>query len=110
MANQKNTSGTGKKVAVGIAMVAAAAGAYFLYGTEAGKKTSKKIKGWALKAKGEVLEKLENLKEVSQEKYDSIVEAVSSKYQKVKNVDQAELATMIKELKGHWKNIKKQLK
>ena len=105
----KKDNHTGAKVVAGLTMVAAAAGAYFLYGTKEGKKQTKKIKGWALRAKGEVLEKLENIKEVNQEKYDQIVDAVSSRYQKLKNVDQSELAGMVKELKSHWKKIQNEL-
>ena len=106
---QKKDNHTGAKVVAGLTMVAAAAGAYFLYGTSEGKKQTKKIKGWALKAKGEVLEKLENLKEVNQEKYDHIVDAVSSRYQKLKTVDPIELSAMVKELKSHWKKIHTEL-
>lgn len=106
---QKKDNNTGAKVVAGLTMVAAAAGAYFLYGTKEGKKQTKKIKGWTLKAKGEVLEKLENIKEVNQEKYDAVVDAVSSRYQKLKNVDPAELAAVAKELKSHWKKIQSEL-
>ncbi len=106
---KKINNHTGAKVVAGLTMVAAAAGAYFLYGTNKGKKQTKKIKSWALKAKGEVLEKLENLKEVNQDTYNRVVDSVSSRYQKIKNVDPEELAAMGKELKSHWHNIAREL-
>ncbi|MES3005999.1 MAG: hypothetical protein V4664_03580 [Patescibacteria group bacterium] len=93
---------------IGIA-AAAAAGAYFLYGTKDGKKMQKKVRGWSLKAKGEVLEKLENLKEVNEDAYHKTVDAVLKRYETVKSVDAAELASIAKELKGHWANIRKEL-
>lgn len=96
-------------VGITVAAAAAAAGALFLYGTKAGKQQKKKIKGWALKAKGEILEKIEGLKEVNEEAYNKIVTAVSDRYAKLKNIDPEELATLVKEVQGHWKNIKKQL-
>jgi len=110
MATKNNNSNhTAGKVVAGLTVLAAAAGAYFLYGTDAGKRQKTKIKGWALKAKGEIVEKLENLKEINQDKYEQIVDAVSARYQKLKNVDQGELLAMAKELKSHWKNIQKEL-
>lgn len=103
--------GTGAKVAVGLgvaAVAAFAAAGYFLYGKD-GAKNKKKVKGWMLKAKGEVLEGVEKLKNVTEEEYKAIVDKVGSKYQAVKNIDPAELATMTRELHGHWKNIKKSI-
>lgn len=108
MAQKKESHG----VAVGLAAaaVAATAGAIFLYGTKQGKQQRKKISGWMLKAKGEVLERVEKLKEVNEEAYHKVVDAVASKYAGVKNVDPAEITKIFSEIKGHWNNIKKQLK
>ncbi len=58
--NQKNKA-EGHKVAVGVGLgmlAAMSAGAYYLYGTKEGAKKRVKIRGWALKAKGEMLERL----------------------------------------------------
>ena len=96
-------------VGITAAVAAAAAGAYFLYGTNEGKKQRKKIRGWALKAKGEVLEQLENLKEVNEEAYNKVVETVTRKYKDLKQVDPSELASMARELKGHWNSIQREL-
>ncbi len=95
-------------VAVG-ATLAAAAGAYFLYGTKQGKQTRTKIKGWTLKAKGEVLEKMEQLKEVNEETYNKVVDVVMKKYEAVKSIDSADVAAVAKELRKHWSNIKKHI-
>jgi len=110
MATKKSESGNRVIVGAGIAAVAAAAvaGGYFLYG-KAGAKKRKKIKGWMLKAKGEVLEQMEKGKEVTEETYHDVIDKVSQKYQSVKNIDPTELQQMVKELKSHWKNIKGQL-
>ncbi len=53
---KKQSNNTGKVMAgVGIAaLAAAAAGAVFLYGTDAGKKKRKEIKGWSLRMKADV--------------------------------------------------------
>ncbi len=90
-------------------LVAGAAGAYYLYGTNEGTKTRKAIKGWSLKMKGEVLDRLENMKNVNEEVYHQVVDKVQKKYSTAKKVDQVELGKLTKELKTHWKNIKGEL-
>jgi hypothetical protein len=100
-------SGNGLEVGLALAGLAAIAGGVFLYGTDAGKKKRKAIKGWMLKAKGEVIEKLENLKEVNEENYHKIVDAVEAKYKAVKSVAPEELAEVIADLKKSWKSIVK---
>ena len=107
-----NCNSRGHKVAYGVglaALAAATAGAYFLYGTKKGAKTRKQIKGWMLKAKGEVLEKLEGMKDISQEAYEKVIDEVEAKYKAVKNIDQKDIAAFGKELKSHWKDIKKEV-
>jgi hypothetical protein len=100
-------SGNGLEVGLALAGLAAVAGTVFLYGTDAGKKKRKAIKGWVLKAKGEVIEKLENLKDVNEENYHKIVDAVEKKYKAIKSVSPEELAEVVDELKKSWKNIVK---
>lgn len=102
---------TGEKVAVGAgiaALAAFAAAGYFLYGKD-GAKNRKKVRGWMLKAKGEVLEGVEKMKDVSEADYKLIVDKVGAKYKAVKNIDPAEVEAMVRELHGHWKNIKKSI-
>ncbi len=108
MAKKKST---GKKAAgIGLGVAAAlAAGAYFLYGSKEGAKRRAKIKGWMLKAKGEVLERLEKAKEVNQKTYHKIVDDVAKKYKGLTNVDLKELEGLKKDMKKHWKNIQKQI-
>ena len=109
--NHNNAHDGSTALVVGIVGVAAAAaaGAYFLYGTKDGKKKMKQIRGWALKAKGEVLQKVEQLKEVNEDLYHQVIDSVLKRYETLKSVSPAELAAVAKELKGHWKNIKKEL-
>ncbi|HEY4512793.1 MAG TPA: hypothetical protein VJH63_04055 [Candidatus Paceibacterota bacterium] len=92
------------------AAVAAAAGAYFLYGTKEGKKTRKKIASWALKAKGEVLEKLEQAKTTSEASYKKAVSEVMAKYKKLKREHGPEVEAVARELHSYWNHLKKHLK
>jgi len=86
-----------------------ALGAYFLYGTKEGESKIAKIKGWMLKMKGEVLEEIESLKELNEETYTAVVNSASKRYKALKNVDNKELEKVVKDLKKHWKDIKKKL-
>ena len=101
-----------KKAAVGAGLVGLAvaglAGAYFLYGKDAAK-NRKKVKTWALKAKADVLDKLEKAKDVSEANYGEIIDAVSEKYSKAKDVTPEDIQAFAKDLKKHWKDIKKEL-
>lgn len=105
------TSTSSMKVAgvIGGIAAAAAVGGYFLYHNKDAQKKVKSIKGWVLKAKGEVLEKIENLKEVNQEAYQKAVDTVLAKYEKLSHVDTTEIAKVSKELKSHWKSIQSEL-
>ena len=105
---QKKMS-TGGKVAIGAglaALAAAAAGTYFLFGTKKGAKARKQIKGWTLKAKGEVLEKMEALQDINEKTYHKIVDEVKAGYKKVKSIDAKDVEEFGKEMKAHWKGIK----
>jgi len=91
---------------LGVAAViaAAAAGSYFFYGKN-GAKNRKKLKSWALKMKADVMEGIENLKEVSEPAYNQVVDEVSRRYAKLKQVDPRELAQVAKEIKSHWRSL-----
>ncbi len=107
---KKEGSSLKKGLAVGSAVIAgigAIAGAYFLYGTKEGSKKRKVIKGWALKAKGEVLEKVESIKDLTEEKYLNAVNSVMKKYQNLKEKDGDEAEVLTKELSSYWNHLKK---
>ena len=105
---KKKTKSKIIKAGVGLAALAAA-GSYFLYGKK-GAKNREVIAGWTLKMKGEVLEKMEKIKELNEDKYYKLVDTVAVRYKRVKSVSATELKHMVKELKGGWQHIKKQVK
>ncbi len=92
---------------IGAAVIAAAAGTFFLYGKNAPKRR-KAVKSWMLKAKGEVLEQIENLPELDQATYYNLIDSAAEKYAGMKDVSSAEIVELAKELKGYWRNLKKQ--
>jgi hypothetical protein len=100
------------KVAVGMglaAVVAAAAGAYYLYGNEKGAARRRKLKSWMLRMKADVLEQIELLKEVNEEAYQNIIEGISEKYRQLKDADPAEVAALAARMKMHWRDIQKDI-
>lgn len=108
MTDKKKNKAPAALMGLGI-LAASFAGAYYLYGTKDGAKKKEKIKGWMLKAKGEVLEKLENLKDVNESTYNELVATVMKKYYGIKSIDKSELDKLAADLKKHWKNIKKHI-
>ncbi len=102
---KKNTGiGTKTVLEIGAGIAALSAAAYVLFGKE-GKKNRKVIKGWAIKMKGEMIEKFEQAKDLTEPVYHNIVDGIQAKYAKLKNVDQEELSKTIAEIKKHWKAI-----
>lgn len=86
---------------------ALAAGAVYFYGPE-GDRHRKKFRGWMLKTKGDVLERLEEAEKVSKEKYDEFVDAAVAEYAERKAETEAEVELLREELKSEWKTIKQQ--
>lgn len=98
----------GEKVGIGVALTTAAvaaAGAYFLYGSPNAKSNRKTVKGWALKAKGEVLEVLEKAGNLTTEEYQAAVDKIVAGYSKMQSASESELNSFRKEMMAYWKQI-----
>ncbi|MFH1246643.1 MAG: hypothetical protein V1489_02630 [Candidatus Liptonbacteria bacterium] len=108
MAKKVNMKTSSKKaIGIGAGLIAAAAlGAYYFYGKD-GDKHRKNAKAWMLKAKGEILERLEKAEDVSEDTYNHIVAEVMRRYKAMKQVDPAELAALMADLKRYWKILSK---
>jgi hypothetical protein len=101
---KKNGGGMGKAIAIGAGVAAATAAAYIMWGPNA-KSNRKAVKGWAVKMKGEMIEKLENAKELTQDTYEGVIDDVKEKYSKFKNIERSELDAIARDVKKHWKAI-----
>jgi len=106
MANKKVSKGpgVGTAVAVTAGIAALSAGAYLLFGPD-GKKNQKKAKAWMVRMKADVMEKMEKAEHVTAPIYHSIVDGVEKKYAAMKNLDTAEVAAEIKNLKKTWSKM-----
>jgi hypothetical protein len=103
-------SSVAKNVGIGVGLTTAAvaaASAYFLYGSKNAAKNRKAVKSWSLKAKAEVLERLEDAKQMTREEYEELVGSVAKAYTGIKNASRADIAEFTKEMKDHWKSIEK---
>ena len=98
---QTKKPGEAKLVALGAGLAGLAATAYFFLGPE-GKNNQKQFKAWAVKMKGDVLEKLEQAKEVNEPAYHKIIDTVAAKHEKFKKAAPADIKTLAKDLKKHW--------
>lgn len=108
--SQSHKTSNAFAVGAGIAALAAtAAGAYYLYGTDKGKKNRKAMKSWTLKMKADVMDEIEQLKELNEEMYAAAVTKIAKKYKQIKDIDPAEVMALAKRMQGHWKDIKKDL-
>lgn len=99
-----------QKVGLGIGLTAAAvsaAGAYFLYGSKNASKNRKKVKGWALKAKGEILESLEKAESITEEEFKDLVESALGAYGTLKNATTGEVRDFRREMTEHWDKLQK---
>ncbi len=106
----KSSISQNQAVGIGVGLTAAAvaaAGAFFLYGSKNAAKNRKAVKSWTLKAKAEVLEKIEQAKDMSKEEYEQLIDAVSGVYQNAKTASKGDLASFKKEMKDHWSQIAK---
>jgi RecJ-like exonuclease len=104
-----HTNHAGHAIAGLAALAAAAAGFYFLYGSDDATKTRKKIKSWTLRLKAELMDKIETMKDVSEDTYYAAVTEIADKYAVMKDINKDELADLTKSLKSHWKDIKKDI-
>jgi hypothetical protein len=90
-------------LATGAATVAAG---YYFFGKN-GKEHRKQAGNWSKKAKMEMLEKIREMKDVSQDAYKEALDEVLEKYKRLDGIDLKELKSFGQELMAHWEKISK---
>lgn len=100
----KSGSNAVKLAFLGASVAGLAATTYFFLGPN-GKKHQKHAKAWAIKMKGDVIEKLEMARDVSEPIYHEIVDSVAAEYEKEMKVGHKEIRALAQDLKKHWKTI-----
>jgi len=106
MQKKTNKSNTVKYAVIGTSLAGLAATAYFFFGPK-GKKHRQHAASWAIKMKGEVVEKLEKAREITEPIYREIIDTVAKEYKKGKKASQPEIEALARDLKKHWKSMSK---
>ncbi len=99
-----------QKLGLGVGLTAAAvaaAGAYFLYGSDQAPQNRKKVKGWMLKAKGEVLEALEKAEQMTETEFQTVVDGVLKTYNKAQTLSKKDLKDFKAEMSDNWSGLLK---
>ena len=104
----ESSSGAMKLFKIGAGLAGVAAAAYFLLGSK-GKKEQTQVKSWAIKMKGDIIEKLETAHDISEPVYHKIIDAVAAKYEKELKSSPKEIRELAVDLKKHWQTISKSL-
>jgi hypothetical protein len=104
MRKKANESHVAQIAVIGASLAGLAATAYFLFGPKSAKRRQH-AKAWAIKMKGEVVERLEAAREITQPAYQEIIDTVAKDYAKGKKAGQEEIEAVAKDLKSHWKSI-----
>ncbi|MDO8481688.1 MAG: hypothetical protein Q7S75_01225 [bacterium] len=100
----KGGNSSAVKLAVLGVSLAGLAAAYFFLGPK-GKKNQKHAKAWAIKMKGDVVEKLETARAISEPVYREIIDSVAARYEKEMVANNKEIRALAQDLKKHWKTI-----
>ncbi len=102
--NKKSHISAGTILSIGAGLAALGATTYYLFGPKA-KANQKKLKGWMIKMKGEIIEKLETTENVTEENYHAIIDTIAATYKD--KINSEELDELVGNLKRHWHDIVK---
>ena len=101
----KNKLSTGTIIGAGLGLAAAAAAIILATSPKLRKKVSK----WATDMREDVAGRLKDAQDLTQEKYNQIIDEVKPKYEALKDVSTSELNDFVDELKSHWNKIAKEV-
>lgn len=106
MKNKSNHEGSNAAqiAMIGATLAGLAAATYFFLGPK-GKQHQKHAKAWAIKMKGDIIEKIELAKHINEPMYHQIIDTIAGEYTKGKKATSAEIQALAKDLKKHWKTI-----
>jgi|GEM_PF-1257224 len=90
---------------VGLGAAAALVGVYLLYGSKKGPSRRRKARSWMLKMRAEILEEIENLRDVTEDAYYNVVDKVKTKYKDMRDVTSEEVDEVAQEIKEGWNDV-----
>ena len=105
MAHNTSSGESKKAVAVGgMTLAAAAIGAFWLYGAKGAARNRKMASSWILKARAEVMDAVEKVKDIDKDAYLKIVDTVVNKYTKSQS-NYHDVKAIASEMKAAWAYI-----
>ena len=78
--------------------------------TVCSRKMRQKSCQWSNEMRDEVKRQVLEAKDITQEKYNQIIDGLRPKYEAMKNISAKELKELVDELKSHWQNIAQEAK
>jgi hypothetical protein len=94
----------GALIALGAGVAALATTSYYFFGPK-GKDHREHLKGWMIKMKGEIIDKIEDAKELTEPVYRDIIDSVVATYAATAKVSKEELHAFAERLKDQWQDI-----
>lgn len=101
---KKKGMSAGTIIGIGASVAALGAASYYFFGPE-GKKHQKNFKGWMVKMKADIVDKLQDAGHVTKEVYEKIVDGAAGLYEKAGKASKEEVAMYAEMLKKQWKHI-----
>jgi uncharacterized protein HemY len=74
------------------------------------RKMRRKTGKWAYDMRKEVMNRVQETKDITQEKYNQIIDELRPRYEAMKDAGSQEMEELIGELKSHWQNISQEAK
>jgi hypothetical protein len=87
------------------AATAVALGGYYLYGKD-GPRHRKKVEHWILKAKAEILDRMRQTQDLTEEKYHRIVDEVTGRYASARDVGHERAGRAAESFKRRWQKMR----
>jgi len=104
MSNEPKDSNNTKKLAMAGLLASAAAGAVYLYGKNK-KRAQRQLRGWVLKVKGEVMDKIASVETLTRSQYNDFVDTAIAEYADKKHIAKPEVEELRSQLKSRWQDI-----
>jgi len=82
-----------------------ALGGYFLYGPK-GPENREKLSRWMLRAKREILTKMETIEDLTEDKYHTIVDEVTSRFGQMKHIGDEKATEVAQSFKEKWEDMR----
>ena len=96
----------GKILAAGLIGAAAGFIAGLMAAPKNGKDMRKDVQKWANDMAGEIRERVKNTADITQEKYNELVDTVSQKYRSAQDIKTTEVDDLTQDLKDRWDRVK----